>query len=258
MRLLTLKLFVISLFFCQVSHATIVQMQTNYGEIEVNLFDETTPITVANFLAYLEDGAYEDAMVHRLVKNFIMQSGGYQFNEQQLIVTVPERASIQNEPVYSNVRGTIAMAKLGGNPNSATSEWFINLVDNSANLDVQNGGFTVFGQVTESSFTALNAIAQLQLFDFRQNQYDPDFRISIPLDNYSVETFQSGIEPEYANYIKINSITVTNPAVDTASILTPAENILITQLKTDEAGSLPYLLCLALGTLLVRRKAKVA
>ena len=254
MRLLTLKLFFISLFFCQVSHATIVQMQTNYGEIEVNLFNETTPITVANFLAYIDAGSYENLIIHRLLPGFVMQSGGYYFNADQKLNNIPERASIQNEPTYSNVRGTIAMAKLGGNPNSATSEWFINLADNSTNLDVQNGGFTVFGQVTDDGMDIIDTIAALPTFNFGGATTD------VPLQNFTAEDAKNGKVVEYANHVLISNIQVVNWDVDTVTPanLTPAENVLITQLQTDEAGSLPYLLCLALGALLVRRKAKVA
>lgn len=254
MRLLTLKLFFISLFFCQVSQATIVQMQTNYGEIEVNLFNETTPITVANFLAYIDAGSYENLIIHRLLPGFVMQSGGYYFNADQKLNNIPERASIQNEPTYSNVRGTIAMAKLGGNPNSATSEWFINLADNSTNLDVQNGGFTVFGQVTDDGMDIIDTIAALPTFNFGGATTD------VPLQNFTAEDAKNGKVVEYANHVLISNIQVVNWDVDTVTPanLTPAENVLITQLQTDEAGSLPYLLCLALGALLVRRKAKVA
>ena len=254
MRLLTLKLFFISLFFCQVSHATIVQMQSEYGNIRINLFDETTPITVANFLAYLEDGAYDDVIIHRLIPSFIMQSGGFKFNDLQEIINVPLRASIQNEPVYSNVRGTIAMAKRDGYPNSASSSWFINLVDNSKNLDVQNGGFTVFGQVFAEDMEIIDGITGIQTFNYGGAASD------LPLQNFTINDAESGKVREYDNYVKISNTVTIDFDVDTVTPanLTPAENVLITQLQTDEAGSLPYLLCLALGALLVRRKAKVA
>lgn len=254
MRIVSLKLFIISLFFCQMSHATIVQMQTDYGDIEVNLFDETTPITVANFLAYIDAGSYEDLIIHRLVGGFVMQSGGYNLNAQLSFSNVPERAPIQNEPVYSNVRGTIAMAKLGGNANSATSEWFINLVDNSANLDVQNGGFTVFGQVTDAGMDIVDTIAALPKFNFGGAS------VSVPLQNFTVEDANNGKTVELANHVLINSIQVVNWDEDTVTPanLSPVPNTLITQVQNDEGGSLPYLFCLALSALLIRRQAKLA
>ena len=70
------------------------------------------------------------------------------------------------------------MAKLGGDPNSATSQWFINLNDNSANLDAQNGGFTVFGEVIGDGMTVVDALAALPTFTVSGN---PNF----PLNNYT-------------------------------------------------------------------------
>ncbi len=82
-----------------------------------------------------------------------LQSGGFTFVPPESAVHVREFAPIQNEFTsdrrFRNVTGTIAMAKKGDDPNSATSEWFLNLADNSANLDAQNGGFTVFGRIVE-------------------------------------------------------------------------------------------------------------
>lgn len=147
------------------SHATTVRMQTALGAIDVVLFDSAAPLTVANFLNYMKSGAYNSSFFHRSVPGFIIQGGGYTFDGAlNTVVTIPKNAPVKNEfsASRSNLRGTIAMAKLGGDPNSATSEWFINLADNSANLDSQNGGFTVFGQVTASSMAVVDAVAALQ------------------------------------------------------------------------------------------------
>ena len=147
-----------------VSHATIVQIQTSAGDIVVNLFDEKTPETVANFMNYVTDGSYDDGYFHRLVPDFVVQAGAYYFTDPtdlDSVQTLASKGTVINEPVYSSVSGTIAMAKVGGDPDSATSQWFINLADNSCNLDLQNGGFTVFGQVI-SGMEFMGAIAASQ------------------------------------------------------------------------------------------------
>ncbi len=76
-----------------------------------------------------------------------------------------QNPAVTNEPELSNVRGTIAMAKLGTDPNSATNQWFISLADNSANLDVQNDGFTVFGIVMDNGMDIVDVIVALGRFD---------------------------------------------------------------------------------------------
>jgi cyclophilin family peptidyl-prolyl cis-trans isomerase len=89
---------------------------------------------------------------------------------------------IQNEPGISNKKGTVAMAKIAGDPNSATSQWFVNLADNGgppANLDTQRGGFTVFGHVTGNGMTTVSAIAAAPIFNFGS-----PFE-SLPLRNYT-------------------------------------------------------------------------
>ncbi len=146
------------------AHATTVRLNTTQGTIEIALFDSAAPITVANFLAYVRSGAYSDSLIHRSVPGFIIQGGGYAWNSGTgAVEIIPPRAPIQNEfsASRSNLRGTIAMAKVGGDANSATSQWFISLADNAAILDGQNGGFTVFGQVSAASMAAVDAIAAL-------------------------------------------------------------------------------------------------
>jgi cyclophilin family peptidyl-prolyl cis-trans isomerase len=146
--------------------ATTVRLQTTQGAIDIELFDAAAPITVANFLAYVRSGAYTDTLIHRSVPGFVIQGGGYRWvGGNPSVVDVTARPPIQNEfsASRSNLRGTIAMAKFDGNPNSATSQWFINLANNAAILDGQNGGFTVFGLVTAETMPVVDAIAALPI-----------------------------------------------------------------------------------------------
>lgn len=131
------------------------------AEIDFLLFRERTPITVSNFLGYVNRGDYTNMIVHRLVPGFVIQGGGFTMandvNGEIAGAFVSTQPTIQNEFGVSNTLRTISMAKLGGDPDSATSQWFISTGANSDNLDFQNGGFTVFGMVTRDSFeTALD------------------------------------------------------------------------------------------------------
>src|SRR5690606_7994641 len=104
---------------------------------------------------------------HRLDKDFVIQTGYYRWNGDCATgilppacgpVQVPTQDPVPNEPGISNVEGTLAMAKIGDLPDSATSQWFVNLRDNSENLDQQNGGFTVFGQILGDGMEAVKRI----------------------------------------------------------------------------------------------------
>jgi cyclophilin family peptidyl-prolyl cis-trans isomerase len=164
-----LSLTVVCIFACLMqpsAYATTVRMQTSLGDIDIRLLDDAAPATVANFLTYATSGAYVNSFVHRSVPGFIVQGGGYRWNNTtNSVFTLPANAPVANEfsASRSNLRGTIAMAKLGGDPNSATNQWFFNLADNSANLDSQNGGFTVFGQVIGNGMQVVDAIAGLPI-----------------------------------------------------------------------------------------------
>ncbi|MCA9307713.1 MAG: peptidylprolyl isomerase, partial [Phycisphaerales bacterium] len=135
------------------------------GTIDVELFREDTPITVANFLAYANAGIWDGTFFHRAAESggqeFVIQGGGFSSTTLDALETFDP---ILNEFGISNLRGTIAMAKLGGDPNSATNQWFFNLGDNSANLDFQNGGFTVFGEIVGAAgLNVMDAIAALEV-----------------------------------------------------------------------------------------------
>ncbi len=122
-----------------------VRMETNRGVIILELNQEKAPITVANFLQYVDDGFYDGLIFHRVVKDFVIQGGGFDKNMQQK----QTRAPIQNEAGngLSNAAYTIAMARTM-DPNSATSQFYINLQDNpNLNKSPASPGYAVFGKV---------------------------------------------------------------------------------------------------------------
>lgn len=145
-----------------------IQRGTNaLGTMDIELFDTDKPETVRNFLLYVRSGAYSNTFFHRCVPGFVVQGGGYTVtnllsgNSFSSYQEVTNYGRLMNEfstgPKLSNTLGTIAMAKVGDDPNSATSQWFFNLANNT-NLDTQNGGFTVFGRIVSDS-TSSNIIA---------------------------------------------------------------------------------------------------
>lgn len=204
-----------SLLGAHSASATIVQFQTVMGDFSVNLYDKTTPKTVENFLAYVKAGAYTNSIIHRSATNFVVQGGGYKYDGKMPLVTIPQNAAVTNEPVYANKRGTIAMAKLGSDANSATNQWFFNLKDNSANLDAQNGGFTVFGEVTGNGMGVVDSIAALSIF----NMGSP--LDSLPLRKYTSTDAANNVVVTDANLVMILGVVVLDANVDTAVNLTP-------------------------------------
>jgi cyclophilin family peptidyl-prolyl cis-trans isomerase len=187
-------------------YGTIVAIDTNaaLGDsvIYVELFDRagtstrSTPATATNFLSYVNKGSYDGSIIHRSVANFVIQGGGFTApttpanqpgGSPKAITALPP---IVNEPGNSNLRGTIAMAKLGGNPDSATNQWFINLADNSDNLDGQNGGFTVFGRVLGDGMAIVDSMAAAKRYNastYYQNGALSELPLwDVPLDNIIV------------------------------------------------------------------------
>lgn len=185
------------------AQGTMVRVHTTQGPIDLQLLDEAAPITVANFLAYARAGDYRDVMFHRLARNFVLQGGGYRWSaEAGCCQEVASRGLIVNEfsPTRSNAARTVAMAKLGGDPNSATSQWFINLSNNAGNLDNQNGGFTVFAQVTPPGFVVANQIAGLPLV-----------RAASPFGELPVVNHVTGSPVRRENVVLITSVTEFPP-----------------------------------------------
>ncbi|HEY5037257.1 MAG TPA: peptidylprolyl isomerase, partial [Chthoniobacterales bacterium] len=204
---------------------TEVRLTTPLGNIDLALYDAATPITVANFLKYVDNGRYEikdptngqpaPIFFHRSVPGFVIQDGGYLDTvfPSNPAVTQPTAVlaypAIKNEPGISNTRGTVAMAKIANQPDSATSQFFINLADNSANLDKQDGGFTVFARVVGNGMTVADAIAALPTINL-----GGDFT-ALPVRNYTSGT------PATTNLVtspvtRISALTYTASGSSTA------------------------------------------
>jgi peptidyl-prolyl cis-trans isomerase B (cyclophilin B) len=122
---------------------TPVVMETSLGTIKLDLDGDKAPVTVANFLSYVDDQFYDGTIFHRVIRDFMIQGGGFEPGLHQKRT----KPAIKNEAPngLSNVRGTIAMARLP-DPDSATAQFFINVVDNARGLDGQR--YCVFGRVT--------------------------------------------------------------------------------------------------------------
>lgn len=137
----------------------VVKMVTNKGEIVIELYADKAPITVGNFLKYTKDGFYNGTIFHRVIKGFMIQGGGF----TESLFKKNTKPPIKNESYNKlrNKRGTIAMARLNA-PDSATSQFFINHVDNKA-LDFDGPykpGYAVFGKVVKG-MDVVDAIASI-------------------------------------------------------------------------------------------------
>ena len=135
---------------------TKVLLHTSQGDITLELYPDKAPKTVDNFLQYVKDGFYDGTLFHRVIPNFMAQGGGWTKDLQRKRTRAPIHNEANNG--LSNLRGTLAMARTG-DPNSASAEFFINLVDNKR-LDyvgdangVVSWGYCVFGKVVDGMDT---------------------------------------------------------------------------------------------------------
>jgi cyclophilin family peptidyl-prolyl cis-trans isomerase len=125
----------------------VVVMDTSYGKITIELFEEKAPITVKNFLQYVDDKFYDGTIFHRVIADFMIQGGGMEPGLKEK----KTRGTIRNESNngLSNERGTIAMARLMA-PDTASAQFFINVVHNRGlDRSVENAGYAVFGKVID-------------------------------------------------------------------------------------------------------------
>lgn len=205
-----------------------VRVSTSYGSFTIELFDEAAPDTVSNFLGYVDRGDFARSLFHRSETDFVVQAGAFRWQRDCVTgmdlgtcsaIAIPSQDRVRNEPGASNTRGTLAMAKFGGEPDSATSQWFVNLADNS-DLDEQNGGFTVFGQILGDGVAVADAINDLPVinvggeaqqlpvrgFDTQQNQLPVEANLVL-INMHRVDRFSSATNVfEYSSALLSTSV----------------------------------------------------
>jgi cyclophilin family peptidyl-prolyl cis-trans isomerase len=124
-----------------------IRFETTLGDFSIELFEKEAPQTVANFLAYVDEGFFNDTVFHRIVPGFVIQGGGFTEDMSQKRTKAPIKNEADNG--IKNSRGSLSMARTN-DIHSATSQFFVNLKDNDF-LDNKRGnfGYAVFGRVTE-------------------------------------------------------------------------------------------------------------
>ena len=228
--------------------------QTSVGSLQLDLavFSNRAPGTRANFLNYVNDGDFVNSIIHRSVPGFVIQGGSFYDSDptsNYFIDAIPTDPPIANEFGISNTRGTLSMAKLGGDPDSATSGWFISIGENSDILDGQNGGFTVFGRITKSTlpnalsigdptdfpiWNAGGAFTNLPLnpaFDGTRNILETDLVLFTTVTLENIPASEAGSSTSLSYSIVENS----DPTIATASINGSSE--LVLNYSGNNAGS---------------------
>ena len=204
----------------------IARFTTVMGNIDVRLLWSATPKTVQNFLSYANASTaggdaqytYDNTFIHRSIPGFVVQGGGFRvvppgtvFDDTN-IQQIPQHAPVVNEPhanAPGNIRGTIAMAKLGNDANSATNQWFFNLADNRANLDNQNGGFTVFGTVTsKAGMAVLDKIAALTALQTVDSSFANSVFSDLPLRDGAAVQARGGTVVPNSDLVIVQRVAV--------------------------------------------------
>lgn len=180
---------VISLTLAISCHGQTVIFETDLGKIEIKLFTEKAPKTCANFLGYVNSHFYDGTIFHRVIPNFMAQGGGLTYDFTQKATRDPVINESDNG--LRNTYGTVAMARFS-DPDSATSQFFINL-NNNPHLDPRGGpGYTVFGEVI-SGMDVVHAIAEQPQGIYRSHPNAPNTPIRI-LKAYRVPEQSNSID----------------------------------------------------------------
>ena len=171
-------------------------LDTNFGEIVIKLDALNAPVTVENFLNYVKSNHYDNTMFHRVIKDFMIQGGGFSSEGDEKETVEPIKNEGKNG--LTNKRGSIAMARTN-DPNSATSQFFINTVDNSRTLDAggANGpdGYAVFGEVI-SGMETVDKIATVRVGPKTLKSKAPNGQLypspngDVPVENVLIKTLK--------------------------------------------------------------------
>lgn len=173
----------------------VVVMETSHGALEIELYQDKAPMTVSNFLKYVDDKFYDGTIFHRVIKTFMIQGGGFGVNLQEKST----RAPVKNEATngLSNDTGTVAMARTN-DPHSASSQFFINVADNAPlNHTGQNPmgwGYAVFGRVVQGMHV-VNRIKMVKTGNM--NGYS-----DVPMDTVTIKTVRRKVFSEVKPVIK--------------------------------------------------------
>jgi cyclophilin family peptidyl-prolyl cis-trans isomerase len=237
----------------------IVQFNTTLGRVNVELLTAEAPQNVANFLGYVAKTSYDNTLIHRIdplnaVVPSIIHGGGY----PAVALPPAPTAILRNPPVpleyrVPHTRGTLAAYHAPNEPDGATSEWFFNLLDNSAALGpTTDGGYTVFGRVIGTGLTVLEQIAQVPTFSVGGTPFS-----RFPLRNFSATLTQL----TSANFVTVNSVRVVpiypaslgDPTAVLSFAVTPPNNAGI--ITTSISGSTLTLTPLAVGSVTIAVRA---
>lgn len=154
----------------------VVCMLTSSGEMVFELFQGDAPVTVQNFLNYVGTNFYSSTLVHRVDRDFVIQGGG--FTTGMVAKTTQAAIQLEDNNGRSNVRGTIAMARTS-EPNSATSQWFVNVVNNNfLDYTPTARGYAVFGRLISGTAT-LDAINVVPVYTYSQTDKRPQTEVLV-------------------------------------------------------------------------------
>jgi peptidyl-prolyl cis-trans isomerase A (cyclophilin A) len=203
---------------------SVYRFDGNEGTFDVMLYQQLTPLTADNFRQYADGGHYANTIIHRSMQDpafSLIQGGGMAWTDAMGGTYVPGFSPVLNEPGVSNVSGTIALAKQGGDPNSGTNQWYFNVSDNSGALDdpENNGGFTAFGEVLHDGMDVVTAINNLTTYYYYNGMQDMPLRDGYEWPNQPLEDdLVRFLSIDQVNGLTTEIIAVDDPTLFAASI----------------------------------------